>query len=187
MESSEDVLPVSINLPDKWELRDGTHSEVSRRLSAPETPRMKKRSPTAVGHFITNTQQKKARARCRAAALPGVGECERLVWAGGEICHRARGRPNNISCLLTLSKGNYTANVLALVVVLDAYLIANDIDSRAIPGGHPFNVVTTLSDLCLLLYTCEVPILILARGGRLLKDGMFLVDLAAWRQKTTSH
>ncbi len=55
MESSEDVLPVSINFPEKWEPRDGTHSEVSRRLSAPETPRLKKRSPT-VGHFIT--QQK---------------------------------------------------------------------------------------------------------------------------------
>ncbi len=67
--------------------------------------------------------------------------------------------------------------MLALVVVLDAYLIANDIDSRAIPGGHPSTVVTTLSDLCLILYTCEVPILILARGRRLLKDWMFLVDL----------
>lgn len=35
------------------------------------------------------------------------------------------------------------------------------------------------SDICLILYTCELPLLILVRGKRLLKDGMVILDIAS--------
>ncbi|CAK8985909.1 unnamed protein product [Durusdinium trenchii] len=75
-----------------------------------------------------------------------------------------------------LAAGNYTANFLALVVVFDSYLTAIDIDNRAlhIPTSP---VVLTFSDLCLCLYTCELPILFFAKGKRLLKDWMVILDI----------
>lgn len=124
--------------------------------------------------------------------------------------------------------GNYTANFLAVVVLLDAYLTANDIDTRArqektsslvLPLVSLFkgwnreslfefhwissssslckevlmgmvmvhvcvDVAASLqlricSDICLILYTCELPLLILVRGKRLLKDGMVILDIAS--------
>ena len=35
------------------------------------------------------------------------------------------------------------------------------------------------SDICLILYTCELPLLILVRGKRLLKDWMVILDIAS--------
>jgi len=71
---------------------------------------------------------------------------------------------------------NYNTNSLALVVLFDAYLTANDIDARA-AGQEPSAFVRACSDICLLLYTAELPLLFFVRGRRILKDWMVLLDI----------
>ena len=73
-------------------------------------------------------------------------------------------------------ENNYNTNILALVVLFDAYLTANDIDARA-AGRETSAFIRTCSDICLLLYTAELPLLLFVRGRRIFKDWMVLLDL----------
>lgn len=85
-----------------------------------------------------------------------------------------RGRAMKYASILV--EGNYTANFLGIVVLLDAYLTANDIDSRA-AGEDTSRAILICSDICLVLYTSELPLLFLVRGKRLLKDWMVILDI----------
>jgi len=71
---------------------------------------------------------------------------------------------------------NYTSNCLALVVLVDAYFTAYDIDARA-AGKQTSAFVRTCSDLCLVLYTAELPLIFFVKGKKALKDMLVLLDI----------
>ena len=92
--------------------------------------------------------------------------------------HSWRGRALRLATYIV--DNNFNANFLALVVLFDAYLTANDIDARA--AGHDASTfVRTCSDICLLLYTAELPLLLFVRGRKILKDWMVLLDIEPWK------
>jgi len=71
----------------------------------------------------------------------------------------------------------YVANFMVMVVMFDSYSTCADIDARA--SGHSVDPwLSTLSKVCLVLYTVEMFLLLSLRGINLLrKDMLMFVDL----------
>ncbi|CAE7421969.1 HVCN1, partial [Symbiodinium sp. KB8] len=68
------------------------------------------------------------------------------------------------------------AHFMVVIVVLDAFLTATDIDFRA-RGETPPGLVLGLSTMCLCLYALELLFQVFARGRRVLHDWLAWMDL----------
>ncbi|CAE7662043.1 TPC1 [Symbiodinium sp. CCMP2592] len=71
---------------------------------------------------------------------------------------------------------SYITNLMAAVVLLDAYCTCADIDARA-AGEEPGLELAILSDTCLALYTLELVVLTCLQGCSVFKDWLVLLDL----------
>lgn len=109
------------------------------RLAPPSASTSKKR----VGHALAGDF---IRAKTvDAAAHSGSG--------GPSVCQRLTKK---------LRKTNYVNNSMVLVVLLDAYCNAASIDARA-AGNQTPQLWTVLSDVCLVLYSLELAMLLSSR------------------------
>ncbi|CAK9060751.1 unnamed protein product [Durusdinium trenchii] len=74
----------------------------------------------------------------------------------------------------------YVANFMAIIVIVDSYCTCADIDARAAnpDDGRPDVWITRLSEICLVLYTVELVLLLLLKGVSVLKkDLLMTVDV----------
>ncbi|CAE7198428.1 CACNA1E [Symbiodinium natans] len=83
----------------------------------------------------------------------------------GSFVHSTEPRDHHCARLRKLLGSIHLANIMALVVLVDAYCTCVDIDARA-EGVHTPDIFTTLSTMCLMMYTLEAAALLLAFGPR---------------------
>ena len=83
----------------------------------------------------------------------------------------------------------YVANFMALVVLVDAICTCADIDATAADEITP-PIFQTISDTCLVCYTCEALALCYLYGRPLFKDWMMILDVVivvcGWGEKLLS-
>jgi len=82
--------------------------------------------------------------------------------------------------LVSVVESGYYVNLMAFVVLLDAYCTCRDIDARAALTGEseaPLSAFSVISDLCLLLYSVELVLALLVRGRAGFKDPVVQLDI----------
>eukprot|EP00438_Fugacium_kawagutii_P012978 Skav230929 [mRNA] locus=scaffold2774:36838:41556:- [translate_table: standard] len=113
-----------------------------------------------------------------------IGESSRRkqLKVGGSFVHS-----NNTSyiqresrwrtCLKSFLQSHYLVNSMAGIVLLDAFCTCADIDARA-ADKVPSPVVTSITDVCLGIYTLEALMQLGLFGPRVLRDWMTLMDMS---------
>ncbi|CAE7191248.1 CACNA1C [Symbiodinium necroappetens] len=91
-----------------------------------------------------------------------------------EITHTGKEKYRKIG--IDVMTNSYISNLMAAVVLLDAYCTCADIDARA-AGEDPALELAILSDVCLGLYTLELVVLTCLQGCSVFKDWLALLDL----------
>lgn len=70
---------------------------------------------------------------------------------------------------------HYTANFMGIVVLFDSFFTAFDIDARAVNESTP-QIILTASEVCLVMYTLDVCLILLVYGISVMKDWMVILD-----------
>ncbi|CAK9009860.1 unnamed protein product [Durusdinium trenchii] len=91
-------------------------------------------------------------------------------------------RSKIVICASRMTTSSYFINFMALVVLVDAYCTCWDIDARAAeltPDREVYGqgIAQQISDVCLMFYTLELSLALIASGWVLLRDWAVALDL----------
>eukprot|EP00913_Durusdinium_trenchii_P017629 g16569.t1 len=87
-----------------------------------------------------------------------------------------KGRFAGKQILMSIFNSQHFSHFMALVIIVDAYCICNDIDSRAAQTKSPSGLLL-VSYLCLSLYTIELALNLLLNGRQVLRQNLIRLDL----------